>query len=106
MGMDIMQQAKAMQSKMEEMQAKMEKETVEGASGGGLVTVKTTCKGEAISVKIDESLLSPSEQEVLGDLIVSAFNNARKNSDAKMELEMKKIAESLGLPSGMMKFPF
>jgi nucleoid-associated protein EbfC len=104
--MDIMKQAKAMQAKMEEMQMKMGKETVEGTSGGGLVTIKTTCKGEALSVKIDRSLIDPSEQEVLEDLIVSAFNNARKNGDIKTETEMRNIAESLGLPPGMMKFPF
>lgn len=101
-----MQQAQALQTKMADMQKKLEQEIVEGTSGGGMVKLTSTCKGEVKGISIDSSLLVADEKEVLEDLIVSAFNNARKNADAKMADEMKKMTESLGIPSGMLNFPF
>lgn len=101
-----LKQAQALQSKMGEMQKKLEAELVEGKSGGGLVKITSSCKGEVKDISIDESLLKPEEKEVLQDLIIAAFNNAKESADTKMSEEMKKITGSLGLPPGMLNFPF
>jgi DNA-binding YbaB/EbfC family protein len=102
----MMKQAQALQSKMGELQAKLGLEVVVGAAGGGLVKVHATCKGELQKIEIDPSLLSVDEKEVLEDLIVAAFKNAKENADARMNDGMKEMASSLGLPPNMLNFPF
>lgn len=101
-----LKQAQALQGKMGELQKKLEQELVEGKAGGGLVKVTSTCKGEVKKVEIDESLLNASDKEVLEDLIVAAFNNAKQGADEKMNEEMKRIANSLGIPPNMLNLPF
>jgi len=64
----LMKQAAELKSKMEAMQAELDQMEVEGTSGGGLVTVKLSGKGEVKGVKIDDTLMQPSEKEILEDL--------------------------------------
>ncbi|AIF81785.1 hypothetical protein I862_06155 [endosymbiont of Acanthamoeba sp. UWC8] len=96
----MMTQAKTLQKKMQDMQAKLDTQEVTGAAGGGMVQVTTTCKGEVKKINIDKSLLVPEEGEVLEDLIIAAFNNAKQNADTKASDEMK----SLGISPDLMKF--
>ena len=56
--MGMMKQAAQLQSKMQEMQAELDRIEVEGTAGGGMVTVTLTAKGELKGVKIDDSLSS------------------------------------------------
>jgi DNA-binding YbaB/EbfC family protein len=102
---NLMKQAQQMQSKMAEMQAKMGEIEVEGAAGGGMVKVTVTGKGEARRIKVDPSLVVPDDVEMLEDLIVAAFNDARSKSEAMMQSEMSKLTAGLPLPPGM-KLPF
>ena len=88
---NLMKQAQQMQSKMADMQAKMGDVEVEGSSGGGMVRVTVTGKGEARRIKIDPSLLAPDEGEVLEDLLVAAINDARGKSEAMMAAEMQSL---------------
>ena len=76
---------------------------VEGAAGGGLVKVKASAKGRIIAVSIDESLLQPSEKQMVEDLVAAAFNAALRVAEATSEQKMAKI--TAGLPPGM-KLPF
>lgn len=101
----MMKQAQMLQSKMQEMQTKMEAEEIEGKSGGGMVKVVATCKGELRSIEIDPSLIIPEDREILQDLIVAAVNNAKDTADTKMNDEMQKMSSSMGLPAGF-KLPF
>ena len=68
----LMKQATELKSKMEAMQAELDQVEVEGTSGGGLVTVKLSGKGEMKGVTIDDTLMQPSEKEIVADLIVAA----------------------------------
>jgi DNA-binding YbaB/EbfC family protein len=102
---NLMKQAQQMQAKMADMQAKMGEMEVEGASGGGMVKVVVTGKGEARRIKIDPSLVVPDDVEMLEDLIVAAFNDARGKADSMMQSEMSKLTAGLPLPPGM-KLPF
>ncbi len=95
-------QAQMLQQKISDLQHKLESEIVEGRAGGDMVRVKCTCKGEAKEIEIDESLLNPNEKEMLEDLIITAFNNAKKNSDLKNEEEMQKISSSSGISMDML----
>ena len=76
--LDLMKQAAELKSKMEAMQAELDRSEVEGTSGGGLVTVTLSGKGEMRSVKIDDSLIKPSEKEIVEDLIIAAHAEKRK----------------------------
>ena len=96
----MMQQAKAMQDKMQSMQEKMGGVTVEGASGGGLVKVVLTCKGACQSVTLDPSVVVANDKEVLEDLLKAAINDAKSKADAKMAEETQKMMAELGLPPG------
>ena len=78
----LMKQAAELKSKMETMQAQLDQIEVEGTSGGGLVSVKLSGKGEMKSVKIDDSLIKPSEKEIVEDLIVAAHADARLDAAA------------------------
>ena len=101
----MMKQAQQMQAKMAEMQAQLETVEMTGAAGGGLVQVTVGGKGDLRKVKIDKSLIDPNEVEVLEDLIVAAFNEARTRVEAHVAEEMAKVTGGLQLPPGM-KLPF
>jgi len=101
----LMKQAQQMQARMAEMQAQLETVEMTGVSGGGLVSLILNGKGDVKKVKIDRSVLDPDEGEVLEDLIVAAFNDARAKVNAHSETEMGKLTGGLGLPGGF-KLPF
>jgi DNA-binding YbaB/EbfC family protein len=101
----LMKQAQEMQAKMAEMQAQLEALELTGASGGGMVQMTLNGKGDLKQIKIDKTLLVPEEVEVLEDLIVAAFNDARAKVSAHAEQEMQKLTGGLQLPGGM-KLPF
>lgn len=101
----MLKQAQEMQSKVAEMQAALEQIEVTGQSGGGLVAVTVTGKGEIKKVKIDPKLADPSEVEVLEDLIVAAAKDAKSKADAQMAEQMAKLTGGLQLPPGF-KLPF
>jgi nucleoid-associated protein EbfC len=100
----LIKQATELKSKMEAMQAELDQIEVEGTSGGGLVTVKLSGKGEMKGVKIDESLMKPSEMQIVEDLIVAAHADARRKAEALMQEKMKSVAGGLPLPPGMKLF--
>ena len=102
---NMMKQAQQLQQKMAEAQEKLNSIEVEGISGGGLVKVIATAKGEIKKVTIDESIIKPEEKEITEDLIVAAINDAKQKGEAAAQEEMKSITGGLPLPPGM-KLPF
>jgi nucleoid-associated protein EbfC len=101
----LMKQAQAMQEKMAEMQAQLEAVEMTGVAGGGMVELTLNGKSDVKKVKIDKSLLDPADVEVLEDLIVAAFTDARRKVAAHAEQEMQKLTGGLQLPGGI-KLPF
>jgi nucleoid-associated protein EbfC len=97
--------AQNIQKQMEEAQTTLDKIEVEGVSGGGLVKVKASAKGRIIGLSIDDSLIVPDDKQMLEDLIVAAFNDAREKADAASSAEMGKMSSGLPLPAGF-KLPF
>ena len=102
--MGMMKQATQLKAKMEEMQAELDQITVEGASGGGMVTVTLTAKGELKGVKLDDSLIKPEEKEILEDLLVAAHADARRKAETVMQDKMKELTGGLPLPPGLKLF--
>jgi len=102
----IMKQAQAMQQKLQDAQARLAETVVEGQSGAGLVKVTLQGSGELKSVAIDDSLLSPDEGEVLGDLLVAAHADAKKKLDeAQQSLMRDAMGPMAGMAGGMPGFP-
>jgi nucleoid-associated protein EbfC len=97
--------AQNIQKQMEDAQTTLDKIEVEGVSGGGLVKVKASAKGRIISLTLDDSLIVPNDKQMLEDLIVAAFNDAREKADAASNAEMSKMSSGLPLPAGF-KLPF
>src|SRR3977135_1352268 len=97
----LMKQAQAMQAKMQEMQAEMDKIEVEGQAGGGMVRVTLTAKGQMKGLLIDDQLLKADEKVILEDLIIVAHEDARKKAERVMEEQMKGVNAGLALPPGL-----
>jgi nucleoid-associated protein EbfC len=101
----FMKQAQAMQTRMAEMQAELERIELTGQSGGGMVKVTLNGKGEMRAVKIDPKLVDPAEVDVLEDLILAATKDAKGKVEEHVAGEMSKLTGGLPLPPGM-KLPF
>ena len=103
--MGMMKKAQAMQAKLQEAQDELGRLEVEGASGGGMVTIAMTAKGELKAVRIDPSLMVPTDKEMLEDLIMAAFADAKVKADRLAAEKMQSLTAGLPLPPGM-KLPF
>lgn len=101
----MMKSAQEMQTKMEAMQNDLANITVVGESGAGLVRATATAKGELTGLDINPSIFDPNEKEVVEDLILAAVKDAQIKANNRSQDEMKRMAESLGLPADM-KLPF
>ncbi len=99
--MGLMKQAAELKSKMEAMQAELDRMEVEGTAGGGLVTVKLSAKGEMKSLHVDASLIKPEEKEIVEDLVVAAHADARRKAEALLQEKMKTLTGGLPLPPGL-----
>mgnify|MGYP003980741177 CR=1 FL=1 len=94
----MMKQAQEMQDKLSEME-------VTGSSGAGMIEVTLSGKSDVRKIKIDPSLIDPNDPEVLEDLIVAAFNDAKAKVEARVSDKMSEMTGGLQLPPGF-KLPF
>lgn len=102
---NMMKQAQQMQTRMQEMQAQLDNVEMTGLAAGGMVSLVLTGKGDLRKVSIDKSLMDPAEVDVLEDLILAAFNDAKTKVESHVSQEMAKVTGGLKLPAGM-KLPF
>jgi len=102
--MKMMQKAQEIQGRMQQFQEELSRLEMEGQSGGGLVKVTLNGKMEARSVKIDPSLIKPEEAEMLEDLILAAFQDAKGRVEAATQEKMKEVTGGLPLPPGLKLF--
>lgn len=102
---NMMKQAQQMQERMATMQAELDQALISGAAGGGMVEVTLNGKGDLKKLHLDKSLIDPEEVEVLEDLIIAAFTDAKQKVERHVSEEMSKITGGLQLPPGL-KLPF
>jgi nucleoid-associated protein EbfC len=100
----LMKQAAELKSKMEAMQAELDRVEVDGSAGGGLVTIKLSGKGEVKAVHIDDSLLKPDQREIIEDLLVAAHADARRRLETVLQDKMQALTGGLPLPPGLKLF--
>ncbi|WP_127595281.1 YbaB/EbfC family nucleoid-associated protein [Nitratireductor alexandrii] len=103
--MGLMGKAKEMQAKFEAMQQEIAELEASGQSGGGLVNVTLSGKGEMKQLKIDPSLFKEDDVEILEDLILAAHNDAKAKAEALMQEKTKELTAGLPIPPGF-KLPF
>ena len=102
--MKMMKQAQEIQGRMQQMQEELAGLEVEGHSGAGLVKVTLNGKFEARAIKIDPSLIKPDEREILEDLILAAFQDAKSKAEAAVQAKMQELTGGLQLPPGLKLF--
>ena len=100
---DMLQKAKQIQQKMKEAQDEIKNIQVEGVSGGNLVKVVLSGDYELKSITISENAKKES-QDIINDLIIAAYNNAKENLKKKSSEEISKITGGINLPFDI-KFP-
>lgn len=101
----MLKQAQDMQNRLNEIQEKLADEESEGSSGGGMVTLVLNGKSEMKKIHIDKSLINPDEKDLLEDLILAAFNDAKNKVEANIASKMSAVTGGMKLPPGF-KMPF
>ena len=102
--MGLMKQAAELKSKMEAMQAELDRLEVEGSAGGGLVVLTLSGKGDLRNARIDDSLLKLDQKEILEDLIVAAHTDAKRKLETTLQDKMQALTGGLPLPPGLKLF--
>ena len=101
----MMKQAQEMQQKMTDAQNELDNMEVTGEAGGGLIKVIATAKGNFKKIEIDDSILIPTEKQVIEDLLLAAIKDCKVKSEEASKKEMAKMGQAFGLPEGF-KLPF
>ena len=99
----MLQQAQAVQGRLQAMQEELEKRTVTASSGGGMVTATADGKGTIRALKIDPAVVDPKDIEMLEDLVVAAITEVQKKVAVVQQEEMQKATGGMSLP---FKLPF
>ena len=86
-----------MQNKVLQIQAELEKETVESSVGGGMVTAVFTGQSKLVSIKIDPEVVNPEDVEMLEDLVTSAVREGLEKSRKLAEERMGVLAGAMGM---------
>ena len=102
--MKMMKQAQEIQGRMQQMQEELAALEVSGQSGAGLVRITLNGKGEMRSVKIDASLMKPDDVEIVEDLVLAAFQDAKGKVEGEMQKRMQEVTGGLPLPPGLKLF--
>ncbi len=97
-GMDIMKQVQQMQEKMAALQNELAAKTLTGSSGGGMVTVRCNGKQELLSIRIDKTLMADDDTSMLEDLVLTAVNDALRQSRDLMGSEMRALTGGINIP--------
>ena len=95
----LMELGQQMQSRLTEIQERLEKETFSASAGGGLVEVTADGKGAVRSLRIDPTAVDPDDLEMLEDLILAAISQAQGKAREQMETEMRQATGGMPLPN-------
>ena len=94
----MMKQAAQLKSRMEALQAEMDRIEVEGQAGNGMVAVRLSAKGDMRGITIDASLMKADEKDMLEDLVIAAHADAKRNAEAVMQEKMKDVTGGMSIP--------
>ena len=97
---EIMKQASKIQDQMKSAKEELKNIETEGTSGGGLVKVTINGDHELNKIDIDPSILVASEKEIIEDLIIAAFTDAKSKINSEIAKKMNDIPGGLPIPPG------
>jgi DNA-binding YbaB/EbfC family protein len=101
--MKILQQAQEMQGRFQKIKEELQQQTVTGSAGGGMVTAEVTGTGQIQRIKLDPSVVNPTDIEMLEDLVMVAVADAQKKAQNLAQEHMGKLTGGMSLP---FKLPF
>ena len=101
--MKMLAQAQELQKNFQKIQDELANMTVSGSAGGGMVTAEVTGQGQIKRVKLDASVVNPSDVEMLEDLITVAVAEAQKKAQQEAQEHVGKLTGGMSLP---FKLPF
>ena len=100
---NLMQQAQAMQEKMQKMQEEIANAEVTGEAGAGMVKVTMNGRHDVRKVELDPSLMSE-DKEMLEDLLAAAVNDAVRRVESQQKEKMESLTAGMPLPPGFKLF--
>lgn len=95
---DMMKQAKQMQDRLLRAKEDAASKTVEASAGGNMITVVVSGRPDIVSLRIDPSVVSADDTEMLQDLVIAAVNEGIRKSQKMVEDEMSKLLGGLKIP--------
>lgn len=98
----MLKKAQALQAKMTQVQEELKAKEVIGSAGGGKVKVTMNGAQEVTAIAIDPEVVKADEADLLEDLVLAAFRDARSKVTRMVEEEMSKVTEASGLPPGLL----
>ncbi|MBN1296913.1 YbaB/EbfC family nucleoid-associated protein [bacterium] len=101
MNKKLMQQAKDMMNRMEQMRNEVAQRTVEATVGGGIVKAVARGDNTLVSIHIEPEAVDPQDVDMLQDMIVAAVNEAMKKAQEMMGNELGKLTGGLKIPGLM-----
>ena len=93
----LLQLGQQMQGRLTQMQTELAQQTVSG-SAGGMVTATADGRGQIRSIKIDPTVASDGDVEMLEDLVLAAIGEAQRKAQDLYRSEMGKVTGGLPLP--------
>jgi DNA-binding YbaB/EbfC family protein len=95
---DLMKQAQQLQTKLVRIQEEAAAKTVEASAGGNMVVAVVSGRLEVVSLRIDLTVLTAGDAEMLQDLVIAAVNEGLRKAQKMMADEMGKVAGGLKIP--------
>lgn len=94
----LLKQAQQMQQKMSTLQKELETREIETSSGGGMIKIKMNGKQEILEFKLDPECVDPNDVETLEELVMTAVNQAVKESQDMVSNAMSKVTGGMNIP--------
>ncbi|GGG09631.1 nucleoid-associated protein [Paenibacillus albidus] len=94
----MMKQVKKMQEQMLKAQEELGSKTIEGSSGGGVVTVQVNGHKKLLSIQIKPEAVDPDDVEMLQDLVITAVNDALTQAEELANNDMGKFTGGMKIP--------
>jgi nucleoid-associated protein EbfC len=95
---DLMKQAQQLQAKLTRAQEDAANKTVEASAGGNMVTAVVSGRLEIVSLRIDPTVITSGDNEMLQDLVIAAVNEGLRKAQKIMADEMAKATGGLKIP--------
>jgi DNA-binding YbaB/EbfC family protein len=93
----LMEKARAVQSRLAELQRDLAARHFEGEAGGGMVRATVSGALQVLEVRIEPSLLAAGDRPMLEDLVAAAVNSALRNAQAAVQQELQRAGAAMGV---------